>query len=550
MDVPGPSRVCNRRESCDSDGSNDPIQDIVNDSSSDESIPCMDLQPSDDDDDDEPLPAIPTWSSSDGRMPTLREIEFTKEETLLVPIPGDGKPIDFFFLLLDDIFLGEICRYTNQYAFEVVFAQKNLTPNSRINAWKDLTVEELKTFIGVLLHTGTIKLNRLQDYWRKEYLFNLKCISTFMSRDRYMAILRCLHFTSVNEQPNVKSTAKIDNVIFYFNNKMRSVYYPQKQLSLDEAMVLWRGRLHFRQYIKGKRHKYGLKLYTLTEHQGFILKFLLYAGQSDTIVGGKGHTEKVVMYLAKEYLDKGHSIYMDNFYNSYSLASKLLSHNTYCTGTLRAGRKNLPREVINAPLKKGETIERYSNGVMVGKWKDKRSVLYLSTEHENVTAEFINKRGVTKSKPLPIIKYNAFMSGVDRADQLMSYHPCERKTIRWYKKIFVHVIQMIMMNALTLYNKHKQKMNMYDFRLEIIRELLPNNIVNESPAQKRLRQEAHKLTKITERDANNKTKRKKCRYCCKKGKKNVKTTFHCVLCEDKPGLCMETCFEVYHDELN
>lgn len=37
-----------------------------------------------------------------------------------------------------------------------------------------------------------------------------------------------------------------------------------------DCPVLWRGRLRFRQYIKGKRHKYGVKLYTLTEHQGFL----------------------------------------------------------------------------------------------------------------------------------------------------------------------------------------------------------------------------------------------------------------------------------------
>ncbi|KAG8259721.1 hypothetical protein J6590_008757 [Homalodisca vitripennis] len=121
---------------------------------------------------------------------------------------------------------------------------------------------------------------------------------------------------------------------------------------------------------------------------------------------------------------------------------------------------------------------------------------------------------------------------------MMSYHPCERKTIRWYKKIFIHVIMMIMMNSHLLFNMYnKKKMNLYDFRLEVIKSLLPPPLV-ESPAQKRKRNEAHKLVKIAERDHNNRTKRKKCRQCTNDGKHNVKTTFQCESCPDKPEFFM------------
>uniref|UniRef100_A0A1B6IDU4 PiggyBac transposable element-derived protein domain-containing protein n=1 Tax=Homalodisca liturata TaxID=320908 RepID=A0A1B6IDU4_9HEMI len=111
-------------------------------------------------------------------------------------------------------------------------------------------------------------MNRVQDYWKTDHLFNLKFFSSFMSRDKFLSILRCLHFStfSGNNPDHDNPTEKIKFVVEYFNNKIKSMYYPQKELSLDKAMVLWRGRLHFRQYIKGKRHKYGGKLYTLTEH--------------------------------------------------------------------------------------------------------------------------------------------------------------------------------------------------------------------------------------------------------------------------------------------
>lgn len=60
-------------------------------------------------------------------------------------------------------------------------------------------------------------------------------------------------------------------------------------------MILWHGQLFFCQYVKDKRHKYGVKI-KLFEHQGLLLKFLVYAGSDDKIVGGKGHTDKVVLH--------------------------------------------------------------------------------------------------------------------------------------------------------------------------------------------------------------------------------------------------------------
>ncbi|XP_046671370.1 piggyBac transposable element-derived protein 4-like [Homalodisca vitripennis] len=464
------------------------------------------------DEDSEIVP--PTWCTT---TPGMHQIEFTRGDTLLVPIPGEGRPIDFFRLLLDDVMVERMCSFSNKYAFEV-FNKPNLQPKSRINRWKDVQVEEMIKFIGLILHTGTIRLNRLQDYWKTDFLFNMPVFRSYMSRDRFLSILRCLHFYGSTQQND--PLEKVRYLVEFFNNKMREIYYPQKELSLGEALVLWRGRLYFRQYIKGKRHKYGIRLYTLTEHQGLILKFAVYTGRDDKSIGGKGHTEKVVLYLLKDYLNKGHAVYMDNFYNSYQLASKLLANDTYCTGTLRANRKHIPDVVKSTVLHKGESIARYSNGVMCAKWKNQREVMYISTEFDNEQVEFVGKGDQKKSKPHAIVKYNSHMSGVDRTDQMLSYYPCDRKTLRWYEKITIHTIQMMLLNSFTLYNMSRPRLTYYDFRLEVIRCLLgPNPLAPiESPAQKRLRQSMHEPVKITEKNKDNRTIRKRCRQCTVTGK--------------------------------
>lgn len=325
---------------------------------------------------------------------------------------------------------------------------------------------------------------------------------------------------------------------------MVEVYYPQKNLSLDESMVLWRSRLSFRQYIKNKRHKYGIKLYVLTEPDGTILGFNVYTGQLGDF-GGKGHAANVVLHLLDGRLDIGHSVYMDNFYNSYDLAVKLLDRNTYCTGTYRTDRKNTPPEVKGAKLKKGETVAKYShNGVLIGKWRDKREVAYISTEFENEMIAFRDKLGRDRKKPKPVFHYNENMGGVDRQDQLLSYYPCEKKTLRWYKKLGIHVLQMLLLNSYLLYKKFtKSIISIYDFRLNIIDKLVPPKaslpiipIKNSTHNPKKNPLGPKGKTAISRR----------CTWCWNQLNKRSNTSYHCPACEGKPHLCIGECFINFH----
>lgn len=166
----------------------------------------------------------------------------------------------------------------------------------------------------------------MSDYWKTDSLFDLPGFRKKMSRNSYMLIMRALHFCQ-NPEAGEEATSllyKVEQVVNYFNKRMHEVYQPSKNLSLDESMVPWRGRLVFRQYIKNKRHKYGIKLYMLTELQGLVLQTMIYSGQGTDVLPGVCHTEYVVEKLMQNYFDKGYSLFMDNYYNSVQLAHKLL----------------------------------------------------------------------------------------------------------------------------------------------------------------------------------------------------------------------------------
>lgn len=488
------------------------------------------------------------WSTS---CSSMQQIPFIRKSELHVEPPS--QPIDYFFLFFHHDYLKIIMDCTNKYATRM----KNSSElrHARISRWKELTIEELKTFLGLLLHTGTAKMNRLTDYWKVHWLYK-SCFPKYMSRNRFFIILRCLHFTLPEEEEvSASRLNKCQKIVANFNNTMNNIYYPGKNLSLDESMILWRGRLFFRQYIKGKRHKYGIKLYVLAEPDGLILNFHVYASTEDE-TAGKGHTEKIVEKLMENKLDVGHSIYMDNFYNSYNLANKLVRRLTFCTGTLNKNRKDNPRVITSKKLKKGENISRYRNGVHIGKWKDKREIHYISTEFPDEMQEVTSKRGITTVKPLAILRYNENMSGVDLQDQMISYYPCERKTLRWYLKIFIHTMMMSLVNSRLLYNKFsgKSKLSLYDFREKIIEHLLPENVQIPESSSGNRNEQSHKLTKIvktTERTIKTGPERKvqavarkDCRNCYK-NKKRQQTTMECKDCPDSPPMCMD-CFFILH----
>ena len=62
------------------------------------------------------------------------------------------------------------------------------------------------------------------------------------------------------------------------NNSERSIN-SEKLLSVDESLVLFKGRLKFKQYIKTKRSLYGIKLYELPTSHGISLDLLVYSGK-------------------------------------------------------------------------------------------------------------------------------------------------------------------------------------------------------------------------------------------------------------------------------
>ncbi len=54
--------------------------------------------------------------------------------------------------------------------------------------------------------------------------------------------------------------------------------------------------------------------------------------------------------------------------------------------------------------------------------------------------------------PLMLEHYNKYMGGVDKSDQMISYHKVSRRTVNYWKSIFYHFIDIATDNSHIIYN--------------------------------------------------------------------------------------------------
>ena len=177
------------------------------------------------------------------------------------------------------------------------------------------------------------------------------------------------------------------------------------------------------------------------------------------------------MQLIYPLLNRGHILYVDNFYTDLKLFQYLYNYLTGALGTVRKGRRLLPTAVTKAKMKKknlGEIVWRYSNQFFCFCWMDKREVRILSS---------FRQVGVNpdSNKPFIIHNYNLGMPGVDLADQKRHGRIVSRRRLkRWYKKIFFHMIDISLVNAHIVCKNIPSFISMpaEDFRLSVVKQII------------------------------------------------------------------------------
>ena len=468
------------------------------------------------------------------------------------------------------------------------------------------SLQELKAWFGIHILMGLVKINNCKDYWSSHPGLRNTLISTTMKRNRFDILSQHLACNRPEDDPELIR----DKAHRYLSKRTKPLYplqplwdkvrrrclknyNPGRELAIDEAMIKYRGfKSSVRKFFMPlKPIRAGFKIYAIAESAtGFFLNFMIHP-----------HGEKpakmvdIAIDVAKQHLWKYHHIFTDKLYTSVSLACLLHSKRTYLTGAVKSNSKGLPHDFSPKQNKlkrmnktaRGTFYTRQNGQLTATVWKDSRVMMLLSTAHQgwrDPVTHTLNRKctdeatGRLKAKVIPAppqaVDYTRCMGGVDRGDQLRSYHTCARKSQYWWRGILFFLIDVARVNAWLAFKHHhpittndsssssdedKEKQNVpqttkktthSQFVLQLANGLIdgfargdtPRQVVGSCPVPAH-NAAGHFSTKMPERYA---------RYCRVCRKRNVttksgkpKTTRRgCPVCG--VSLCPGECFQLYH----
>ena len=115
-------------------------------------------------------------------------------------------------------------------------------------------------------------------------------------------------------------------------------------------MVSYKGRTSgIKQYMRGKPHARGFKIWTRTGVCGILHDFDIYQGNVSKCRCELGLSGDVVLKLTSTLqMGNNYKIFADNFCTSTGLIEKLLERDIHYTGTVRSGR--LPGSIMACEL--------------------------------------------------------------------------------------------------------------------------------------------------------------------------------------------------------
>ena len=424
------------------------------------------------------------WSKEIKRR---EDVEFQEEVGINVDIENLQSCLDFFSLFFTEDVWQLLVEQTNLYA------EQKRGPEER-SVWYPVTKDEMKAWISLYLDMGLVTKPNLSSYWSTDPALSSPFFPSIMSRDRFLQILRYLHFADNTQAPRADSADfnklyKLQPFLDLIIPMFQQVYKPNRQLAIDETLIKFKGKVHFRQFIPIKPGRFGIKAFSLAESgSGYLLNSKIYTGkEGDVVQRDLGRT--AVMSVIEPYLDKGYYVFMDNYYTSVQLFEDLEERRTLACGTVRSNRVGLPKEICGVKeqkvkqLKRGESLCRQKGNVTCVTWRDRKPVSVLATLPTSTTDSSVVQRSVKVNgtwekrdfaRPGVIGLYNTYMGGVDVSGQRAVAYARLMRGVVWYYKVFFYMVEVCLSNAHILHCKSPDHASItsLEFRKSVIKALV------------------------------------------------------------------------------
>ena len=469
-------------------------------------------------------------------------------------IPPESKPEEYVYMFLG-VFLQELVDDTNIYGRRK-FTPNAACPDNNHRAWVDVTLEEMKAFLGLAVNMSLTYKGDVKQYWSTNPTLTMPIFRHVFTRDRFLDIMHCLHYPAL-----AGSDHKLKKVLYlvqHFSTQYQRFFLPAKEICVDESLIGYQGRTPATQYMPNKHHhRWGLKLWCLCDSRtGYTWNFSMYGADDNVGPNVVDKSGDVVVRLTSPLFGYGYHMYTDNFYTSIPFAMHLYSQRTYLTETTRSKRVGLPEPVKRKLAKKGDVVSYRRGPLLACAFEDRKHVVILSTHGTGRIVEHESKRHKILGTPDCVRQYNKYMGGVDLADMRIYFFQDERKSKRWNRKVFFLLFGRTLFNAYIVYKCNTCSPLIYrkfsesvvsgligDFRMpRTQRHKVPLkyailNPPNPPPPDRLIYHVDHRLDYLPNNS------KMQCKVCSARGVRR-RVQFSCRRC--LVATCPVSCFWVYH----
>ena len=473
---------------------------------------------------------------------------------------ADREPVDYFerfcsppsndSLSLWEILVTETNRYKHQYDLTHPVLQRR----SRLHDWYDVTVPEMKAFVGCILNMGLNRKHTIESYWdSSNWSQNFPIFRQIFTLDRFKLILRFFHVSDNDNAPEEPDQIyKFRSVLEHLNKKWAAEYNLGRDVSIDETIVGFKGRHTLVNYIRIKKHhQWGPKEYNLSDSRtGYCYETMYHTRQMPQ--GDFGKPFEVCRKLMEPHTEKYHHLVVDNYYTSVALCEQLLQKKTYVTGTILSNRVGLPADMKTKLKEKGDIIATRKGNLLAINWMDRKQVRLLTSCSSANKVEKQRWDGSSNQVPQVVLDYNYGMGGVDLSDQMTDHYAGEFRTVKLWKKVVFHLIDRTLTNAYVCYktnpNIQGKRMDHLSFNIKVVEGLIGDYTTTRRKVGRpsllppgARKTERHFIEKIPD------GKRRKCAVCRQNRSDGFKGSRITTWCKDcGVGLCKGECFITYH----
>ena len=405
------------------------------------------------DSDDEVLPRIaaPVWSKKQYTPPdtTFSGPVYTIPDDMTDP----RLPYQYFKEFIPDELLVEIAEQTNIYSIQ----KRGICVNT--------SKKELEQCLGIYFRMGLCQMPGTRCYWERATAYPL--ISHVMPRNRFrllLTVIHCVDNMSATEETKKDKIWKVRPVVDCVRKNCPKII-PEEHNAIDEMMVAFKGTTsQIRQYVKGKPHPWGFKIWVRSGVSGMVYDFEVYQGGTGIRTELGQGPDVIIKLCSTLQSQKNYKIFADNPFTSMPLIPRLLHRGMHYTGTLRKNRGGKLKLKSEKELKKegrGASdcqVDETCNIAGVC-WYDNKVVTlvssYVAVEPQDGARRWDKTQKDYRVVPRPAIvkAYNQFMGGIDLMDSFLAKYRYKLKSRRWPMYLFWHMMNLSLVNAWLLYRR-------------------------------------------------------------------------------------------------